>query len=119
MDRLLNLIVRAARLAGEQFAFANNGEELWRRLRNSLTQLLTALWADGAFDGVTPAEAFDVRCDHTTMTQADLDAGRVIVRVEFTAAVPIERIVAVLAMSDAGQVSLVSAQRAGAGREAV
>lgn len=118
VDRLLNLIVRAARLAGEEFVFANNGEQLWRRVRSALEQLLTALWTDGAFDGASAAEAFDVRCDRTTMTQADLDAGRVIARVEFTAAVPIERIVVVLAMSDAGQVSLVSAERAGTQKEA-
>jgi hypothetical protein len=115
LDRLMNLVIRAARLAGEEFVFANNGEQLWARLRIALVRLLTALWADGALDGATPAEAFDVRCDlPATMTQADLDAGRVLVRVAFTAAAPITRLVVVLAMNESGQVSLVSAQTDGA-----
>jgi len=42
------------------------------------------------------------------MTQADLDAGRVIARVQFTAASPIERISVLFAMDEGGQVSLVS-----------
>ena len=31
--------------------------------------------------GTTPDKAFSVHCDQTTMTQADIDAGRVIVQI--------------------------------------
>jgi phage tail sheath protein FI len=51
------------------------------------------LWNQGALEGRTRADAFEVHCDETTMTNADIDAGRVICRIGFTAAYPIERIV--------------------------
>jgi uncharacterized protein len=104
--RLMNLLVRAARLAGEQFIFSNNGEELWGRLRRAMEGLLSGLWAEGALLGTTAANAFEVRCDRSTMTQADIDAGRVIVRVAFTVAAPITRIVVSLVVIDSGQISL-------------
>jgi hypothetical protein len=42
------------------------------------------------------------------MTQLDIDNGRVIARVEFEAAIPIERMTVLLAMSDGGQISLLN-----------
>jgi phage tail sheath protein FI len=73
---------------------------------------LTNLYLIGALGGASPAEAFQVRCDRSTMTQNDIDNGRVIARVEFVAASPIERITVVLAMDEGGQVSLLSARAA-------
>ena len=35
-------------------------------------------WRDGALMGTTPEEAFFVKCDRTTMTQDDIDNGRLI-----------------------------------------
>ncbi len=110
VNRLVACIVRAARLAGEDTVFANNGEAVWRRLRSGLEELLHGLWGDGALTGAFSADAFEVRCDRSTMTQADLDLGRVIARVQFTAASPIERITVVFAMDEGGQVSLVLPQ---------
>lgn len=115
VNRLMNVILRSARLAGEEFTFANNGERLWARVRDALVNVLTHLWGDGALHGETPTEAFDVRCDRSTMTQNDLDNGRVIAQVMFTAAAPIEKITVVLAMSEGGQISLLAAQRKAAG----
>jgi phage tail sheath protein FI len=42
------------------------------------------------------------------MTQNDLDAGRVIVEVQFDPAAPVERITVMLALAEGGRVSLVS-----------
>ena len=108
LNRLLSAIVRASRIVGEESVFENNGETLWRRLTDRLNALLTALWRAGVFAGESPSDAFEVRCDRSTMTQADLDAGRTIVRLAFTAASPIERLIVLLAMDDGGQVSLLS-----------
>lgn len=106
LNRLVAALVRAARLVGEESVFENNGETLWRRLVDRLNDLLTGLWREGIFAGASPAEAFEVACDRTTMTQADLDAGRAIVRIAFTSAAPIERIVIQLALDEGGHVSL-------------
>ena len=38
----------------------------------------SSMWRTGALLGTKPEEAFFVRCDRTTMTQNDLDNGRLI-----------------------------------------
>lgn len=108
INRLACAIVRAARVAGETAVFQNNGQALWMRLRERMENLLAGLWAAGALGGETAADAFEVRCDRSTMTQADLDAGRVICRISFTAAAPIVHITIVLAMDETGGLSVMS-----------
>lgn len=115
VNRLVAAIVRAARLAGEDTVFMNNGEAVWGRVRAALEELLQGLWGDGALNGAYASEAFDVRCDRSTMTQSDLDAGRIIIRVQFNAASPIEQIAVVFAMDEGGQVTLVTRQPSAAG----
>lgn len=106
INRLLNVIVRSARLLGETMVFAASNEALWRMVRESLTQLLTGLYQAGALRGQTPDAAFQVRCDRSTMTQNDIDNGRIIATIQFDAAATIEQITVVLAMDEGGQVSL-------------
>jgi uncharacterized protein len=108
VNRLVTAIVRAARSLGEAVSFEPAAESLWNRLKSDLDALLLGLWQAGALAGASPGQAFSVRCDRTTTRQADLDNGRVIAEVQFSAAVPIEQIHVVLAMSQGGQVSLVS-----------
>jgi hypothetical protein len=108
VNRLVCAIVRAARVTGAAEVFQSNGEALWRRLRESLSDLLAGLWAAGALAGESAEEAFEVRCDRSTMTQTDLDSGRVICRISFTAASPIVHVTVVLAMDEGGSLSLAS-----------
>lgn len=64
---------------GTQWAvFEPNGERLWANVRNTISDFLYNEWASGALLGGKPADAFFVRCDRTTMTQNDLDNGRLI-----------------------------------------
>jgi|WetSurMetagenome_2_1015567.scaffolds.fasta_scaffold162717_1 uncharacterized protein len=58
--------------------FEPNNEKLWARVRATITEFLTRVWKDGALMGTKPEEAFFVRCDRTTMTQDDIDNGRLI-----------------------------------------
>ena len=108
VNRLLNAILRAARHVATPAVFQNSGPTLWNRLRDGIDDLLAGLWADGALSGDSADEAYEVRCDRSTMTQADLDDGRVICRVSFTAASPIVHITVVFAMDEGGQISLIS-----------
>jgi phage tail sheath protein FI len=62
---------------GTQWAvFEPNGEALWARVRSTVTDLLTAEWHSGMLQGALLEQAFFVRCDQSTMTQSDLDNGR-------------------------------------------
>lgn len=104
VSRLVAAVVRAARRLGEDAAFEPSGEALWRRVEDSLKGLLGGLLRDGALRGATAADAYSVRCDRTTMSQADLDAGRVVAQVTIQPSAPVEEIVVVLAMDEGGGV---------------
>jgi uncharacterized protein len=112
VNRLVSLVVRAARRAGEATVFESSGESVWAELRERVGDLLLDLLQAGALHGTSPAEAFEVRCDRSTMTQSDLDNGRIIVQVRFQAAAPVERITVVMSMDEGGQLSLVAAEPA-------
>ena len=58
--------------------FEPNNEKLWDRVKQTITQFLTTAWKSGALLGTTPEQAFFVKCDRTTMTQDDIDNGRLI-----------------------------------------
>ena len=64
---------------GTQFAvFENNGEVLWANVRSTIEDFLFNEWKSNHLMGTKPEEAFFVRCDRSTMTQNDLDNGRLI-----------------------------------------
>ncbi|MEJ7598216.1 MAG: phage tail sheath C-terminal domain-containing protein [Kofleriaceae bacterium] len=58
--------------------FEPNEEALWARVRRSVSNFLTTVWRNGALEGATKDQAFYVKCDRTTMTQDDIDNGRLI-----------------------------------------
>ena len=78
VSRLMATLLRAARLRGQSVLFDGNGPETWTRLERSFEELLKGFWRVGALAGATPTDAFSVRCDRSTMTQNDLDNGRLI-----------------------------------------
>jgi hypothetical protein len=64
---------------GTQWAvFEPNGEALWANVRATIRDFLVNEWANGALLGDKPEKAFFVRCDRSTMTQNDLDNGRLV-----------------------------------------
>jgi phage tail sheath protein FI len=73
--------------------FEPNNEKLWARVRQTITQFLTRVWKDGALMGSTAEEAFFVKCDRTTMTQDDLDNGRLIVLIGVAPVKPAEFVI--------------------------
>ncbi|MGW5347701.1 phage tail sheath subtilisin-like domain-containing protein [Streptomyces sp. HUAS TT3] len=73
--------------------FEPNNERLWASVRQSVEDFLFATWRTGALLGTKPEEAFFVRCDRTTMTQNDLDNGRLICLVGVAPTYPAEFVV--------------------------
>jgi Bacteriophage tail sheath protein len=55
-----------------------NGEQLWATVRHTVEDFLFNEWQTGTLSGNSPEQAYHVRCDRTTMTQDDLDNGRLI-----------------------------------------
>ena len=101
VSRLMASVLRAARRVGDGLLFEPNGPRLWARLARSIEDLLTDYWREGGLRGASAAEAFDVRCDRSTMSQNDIDNGRIIAQIGVTPAAAVERMVVVLAL-DAG-----------------
>jgi Bacteriophage tail sheath protein len=79
---------------GTQWAvFEPNGEALWANIRSTVSDFLYNEWVSGALLGTKPDEAFFVRCDRSTMTQNDLDNGRLICLVGVAALKPAEFVI--------------------------
>ena len=79
---------------GTQWAvFEPNSPALWARLTQSVSAFLTSAWKSGALMGATAADAFFVRCDQTTMTQDDIDNGRLIMIVGVAPVFPAEFVI--------------------------
>jgi hypothetical protein len=102
-SRMMASLLRAARLSGEAELFEANGPALWTRIRRTLEALLTAYWREGALGGSSAAEAFEVRCDRSTMTRNDLDAGRVKAEIAVLPVAAVERITVVLTLAAGGE----------------
>ena len=79
---------------GTQWAvFEPNGERLWVNVRNTISDFLYNEWTTGALLGSKPEQAFFVRCDRSTMTQNDLDNGRLICLIGVAAVKPAEFVI--------------------------
>ncbi|PKN92461.1 MAG: phage tail protein [Chloroflexi bacterium HGW-Chloroflexi-6] len=64
---------------GTQWAvFEPNGDQLWANVRRTIYDFLLNEWQKGSLLGEKPEKAFFVRCDRSTMTQNDLDNGRLV-----------------------------------------
>jgi phage tail sheath protein FI len=83
---------------GIQYAgFEPNDTGLWSSLRLNINAFMMLQFRAGAFQGKTPSEAFFVKVDETTTTQADIDAGNVNILVGFAPLKPAEFVVLQLA----------------------
>jgi phage tail sheath protein FI len=64
---------------GTQWAvFEPNGERLWDNVRRTIEDFLLNEWQSGALLGDKPERSYFVKCDRSTMTQNDLDNGRLV-----------------------------------------
>jgi phage tail sheath protein FI len=79
---------------GTQWAvFEPNGEQLWANVRSTVYDFLLNEWQKGALLGEKPEKAFFVRCDRSTMTQNDLDNGRLVCLVGIAPLKPAEFVI--------------------------
>ncbi|MGR9099228.1 MAG: phage tail sheath family protein [Gammaproteobacteria bacterium] len=76
--RLLIFLEHSIERGLQWVTFEPNADPLWARVRRTISNFLTTAWRNGALEGTTPKEGFFVRCDRTTMTQDDIDNGRLI-----------------------------------------
>jgi phage tail sheath protein FI len=70
-----------------------NNEQTWAAVRLSASDFLHAAWRDGALAGSKQSDAFFVKCDRATMTQSDLDNGRLICLIGIAPVKPAEFVI--------------------------
>ena len=73
--------------------FEPNGEGLWSNIRSTIEDFLFNEWKNGRLLGNTPKEAYFVRCDRSTMTQNDIDNGRMVCLIGVAALAPAEFVI--------------------------
>lgn len=76
--RYFAFLERSIELGTQWAVFENNGPQLWKNVRTTITDFLFNEWSSNHLLGTRPDEAYFVRCDRTTMTQNDLDNGRLV-----------------------------------------
>lgn len=78
MRRLFIFIEESIKESTNWVVFEPNDEFLWSRVQRTIEVFLTNLWRNGALAGTSPEEAFFVNIGRSTMTQDDIDNGRLI-----------------------------------------
>jgi len=88
------LFIEESASRGIQWAvFEPNAEPLWAQLRLQTGAFMHRLFQQGAFQGITPKDAYFVKCDRETTTQADVAAGVVNILIGFAPLKPAEFVV--------------------------
>lgn len=77
--RLFIFLEKSIENGTQWVVFEPNNEKLWAKVKQTISNFLATVWESGALMGATPKEAFFVTCDRTTMTQNDIDNGKLIV----------------------------------------
>lgn len=76
--RLFIFLEESIRANTNWVVFEPNTEALWARVKRTIEMFLASVWRSGALAGTSPDQAFFVEIGRNTMTQDDIDNGRLI-----------------------------------------
>ncbi len=93
MRRYFNYLEKSIDEGTQWVVFEVNGPALWDAVRHTVEGFLLNEWKSGALLGAKPEQGFYVKCDASTMTQDDLDNGRLICIIGVAAAKPAEFVI--------------------------
>ncbi len=92
--RYFNMVGESCKEATESFVFEPNDANTWDKVRSLIENYLMQQWRDGALMGTKPKEAFFVRVGlGNTMTQDDIDNGRLNIEIGMAVVRPAEFII--------------------------
>jgi phage tail sheath protein FI len=92
--RRIALFLEESLFRGTTWAvFEPNDEPLWAQLRLNIGAFMQGLFRQGAFQGSTPKQAYLVKVDSETTTQADINLGIVNILVGFAPLKPAEFVI--------------------------
>jgi phage tail sheath protein FI len=91
--RFFNFVEASIDRGLDWVVFEPNGEALWQQVRGPIENFLLRQWHAGALQGGKPEEAFFVHCDRRSMTQDDIDSGRLVILIGMALVRPAEFII--------------------------
>jgi phage tail sheath protein FI len=100
--RLFNYLEESILNGTQWVVFEPNDDALWARIRRTISAFLVNEWRKGALFGLTPDEAFYVKCDRETNPAEGIDAGQVVCEVGVAPVKPAEFVVFRLAQFSGG-----------------
>lgn len=105
--RLFNYLEESILMGTQWVVFEPNDDALWSRIERTIAAFLVNEWRKGALFGLTPDEAFYVKCDRETNPAEAIDAGQVTCQIGVAPVKPAEFVIFQLAQFSGGT-SLVS-----------
>jgi len=100
--RLFNYLEESILNGTQWVVFEPNDDALWARIRRTIGSFLVMEWRKGALFGLTPDEAFYVKCDRDTNPSESIDAGQVICEIGVAPVKPAEFVIFRLAQFSGG-----------------
>ena len=93
MRRLFNYLEESILNGTQWVVFEPNDDALWARIRRTISAFLVNEWRKGALFGLTPDEAFYVKCDRETNPAEGIDAGQVVCEIGVAPVKPAEFVI--------------------------
>jgi hypothetical protein len=100
--RLFNYLEESILNGTQWVVFEPNDHALWARIRRTISAFLVNEWRRGALFGLTPDEAFYVKCDAENNPSESIDAGLVVCEIGVAPVKPAEFVVFRLAQISGG-----------------
>lgn len=100
--RLFNYLEESILNGTQWVVFEPNDDALWARVRRTISAFLVMEWRKGALFGLTPDEAFYVKCDRETNPAESIDLGQVICEIGIAPVKPAEFVIFRLAQISGG-----------------
>jgi len=91
--RLFNYLEKSILNGTDWVVFEPNDPALWSKIRRTISAFLVNEWRKGALFGLTPQEAFYVKCDGETNPAEGIDAGQVVCEIGVAPVKPAEFVV--------------------------
>ncbi len=91
--RLFNFVEKSIERGTQWVVFEPNEPRLWGRVRRDVSAFLGLVWRDGALFGLTPEQAYYVKCDEELNPPASRDLGRLIIEIGLAPVKPAEFVI--------------------------
>lgn len=91
--RLFNFLEKSILNGTDWVVFEPNDENLWAKIRRTISSFLVMQWRAGALFGTTPAESYYVKCDGETNPAEGIDLGQVVCEIGVAPVKPAEFVI--------------------------